>query len=70
MRMIIASGRAWSRDELIAAIEKEFGADAHFHTCSANDMNAEEMIRFLEKRGKLTDSGAGLTTSVEHICDH
>ncbi len=70
MHMIIDSQRAWPRQELIAAIQEKFGGDACFHTCSASGMDIEELIDFLEGRGKIVDHGNGFIATVDHVCNH
>ena len=70
MHMIIESKRTWTRKALMAAIEEKFGEHARFHTCSAFEMDAEELIEFLEGHGKIIDKGEGLTTNVDHVCNH
>lgn len=71
MQMMIQSGQAYTRDSLRTAIVKTFGADARFHTCSAENMTAEELIAFFEARGKfLPSDGGGLRPDRDKICDH
>ena len=70
MQMMIESGEAYTRDSLRADIIRRFGEDARFHTCSAENMTAEELIEFLAARGKFTDSGDGFQTDASKICDH
>lgn len=59
-----------SAHALIAAIEGRFGAQARFHTCSAEGMDAARLVAFLTERGKFVPSGDGFNTSPERICDH
>lgn len=47
MRRMIDSKLSYTRETLRAAIVEGFGEDAHFHTCSAKDMSADELIAFL-----------------------
>jgi probable metal-binding protein len=58
------------RESLQAAIVARFGADARFHTCSAEGMDAATLIGFLEKKGKFVPTGAGFNTEPEKICNH
>jgi probable metal-binding protein len=70
MRMMIESGAAYTRASLRDAITGRFGDDARFYTCSADGMTADEIIAFLETRGKFVARDAGFSTSPDKICDH
>ena len=70
MKMMIEDGRAFSKASLRDAIVERFGADARFHTCSAENMTADELIVFLEDRGKFVATEAGFNTASDRICDH
>ena len=48
LNMMIASGESYSTESLTTAIEQRFGADARFHTCSAENMSAAELVTFLQ----------------------
>lgn len=70
MRMMIDSGESFTKKSLEAAIISEFGSDARFHTCSADNMTAEELVDFLESRDKFNGSDEGFVTDPDKICDH
>ncbi|MCL2872568.1 MAG: YecH family protein [Betaproteobacteria bacterium] len=70
MKMMAASGKTWTRDSLVVAIHQKFGTGARFHTCSSDNMTADELIDFLDARGKFIDRGEGFTTDEGHICNH
>ena len=70
LNMMIASGESYSKESLVAAIESRFGEDARFHTCSAENMSAAELVAFLEKKGKFIPVNAGFTTTESKICRH
>lgn len=70
MHMMVSSGESYTRDSLRVAIETQFGKDTRFFTCSAQGMNAEELIRFLENKGKFHPVEGGFTTAPEKICNH
>lgn len=59
-----------SVEALVAAIEERFGADARFHTCSAEGMDARHLVAFLTERGKFVPLDSGFNTSAEKICSH
>ena len=54
--------------ELIAAIVAKFGADARFHTCSAADMDATELVAFFEEKGKFKPTDGGFTMDRGKVC--
>jgi probable metal-binding protein len=70
MEMMLTSGKAYTRDSLRADIIGQFGEEARFYTCSAENMTADELIRFLADRGKFQDAGNGFQTDRSKICDH
>ncbi|ACY85149.1 YecH family protein [Edwardsiella piscicida] len=70
MRMMLASDTSYTRDALIAAIGQRFGADARFHTCSAEDLSAAELVDLLAERGKFVPAAGGFTTRADKICRH
>lgn len=56
---------------LIQAITERFGADERFYTCSATGMNAEELVDFLEQRGKFKPaSDDAFTVDITQMCNH
>ena len=54
--------------ELIAAVVAKFGADARFHTCSAADMDATELVAFFEPKGKFRPTDGGFTMDRGKVC--
>jgi probable metal-binding protein len=70
IEMILQSGKAYSRDSLRADIIERFGQDARFHTCSAENLTAEELITFLEERGKFRAAADGFTIDQDQVCNH
>lgn len=57
-----------SAEELVAAIEAKFSAEERFYTCSAENLDAAELVAFLEARGKFKPAGAGFTMDREKVC--
>ena len=51
LNMMIESGEQYSNASLEAAITARFGEQARFHTCSAADMSAAELVAFLAAKG-------------------
>lgn len=68
--MMIESGEQYSEESLIAAITARFGDEARFHTCSAADMTAAELVAFLAARGKFIPQASGFSTHESKICRH
>ena len=70
LTMMIESGEQYSEESLIAAITARFGDEARFHTCSAADMTAAELVAFLAARGKFIPQASGFSTHGSKICRH
>ena len=41
-----------------------------FHTCSAENLSAAQLVAFLEKKGKFIAREEGFTTAENKICRH
>lgn len=67
LRMMEGNSYA-SAAELVAAIIAQFGADARFHTCSAADMDAAELVAFFEAKGKFRPTENGFTMDRGKVC--
>jgi probable metal-binding protein len=70
IEMIAAVGRPLSRTDLLDEIGRRFGPDARFHTCSAEDLSAAELVDFLVTRGKLHGSDHALALDPSKVCQH
>ncbi|MHC5068065.1 MAG: YecH family metal-binding protein [Planctomycetota bacterium] len=70
MNLMLEADTGFSRDSLLAAMSERFGADARYHTCSASEMTADELIDFLAARGKFVDVADGFTTDPSKVCNH
>ena len=70
LNMMLASGEQYSMESLEAAIHARFGEQARFHTCSAENMSAAELVAFLHKKGKFIPQESGLNTAESKICRH
>ena len=70
MRMMLESDGAFTKDSLRAAIVERFGEATRFCTCSAENMTAEQLVDFLESRGKFVGTGEAFQTQADKICDH
>ena len=70
MHMMLERGGAFSRASLARAITEHFGQDARFCSCSAAGMDVNQVIDFLESRGKFVPLDDGFSTAQEKICNH
>jgi probable metal-binding protein len=70
MEMILTAEPPYSRADLEEAVRRRFGDSARFHTCSAQDMTLDELLRFLDSRGKLFEVAGEVRTSRGHFCNH
>ena len=70
MHMMLELDTDFSRESLARAITERFGADAKFHSCSQADMGVDEVIDFLESRGKFVARDDGFNTARDKICNH
>ena len=57
-------------ESLARAITDRFGTDATFCSCSADGMDVEAVIDFLESRGKFVAIEDGFNTAQDRICNH
>lgn len=70
MHFMLEQGGNFTRESLKEAITGHFGADARFHTCSAEGMDAAALIDFLAAKGKFVESENGFNTQPDKICNH
>ena len=70
LHLMLERGGAFTREGLRDAIAARFGADARFHTCSADDLTADQLIDFLAARGKFVDGENGFNTQPHSTCNH
>jgi probable metal-binding protein len=71
LNMMLDSGLSYTRQSLAEAIIQRFGAEARFHTCSAENLTAAELVEFLETKGKfIPQPDGGINTSPDLICKH
>ena len=70
LNMMIESGEQYTERSLVEAIHARFGEQARFHTCSAENMSAAELVAFLHKKGKFIPQESGFNTAESKICRH
>lgn len=62
-------GQSYTRESLKDAIIEKFTAKARFHTCSAEGLDASEIVDFLEHKGKFKPTQEGFTMDITKVCD-
>ncbi len=62
-------GNSYSIESLRFAIAQQFGEDARFNTCSAEGMTIDELIPFLENKGKFKPTSEGFTMDISKVCE-
>ena len=70
MDFMLEHGGSFTKQSLREAIVARFGAQARFHTCSAEGMDAAQLIDFLEARGKFVATDGGFNTHSDRLCQH
>lgn len=71
MHFMLEQGGSFIRESLAAAVVAHFGADTRFHTCSAQEMTAEQLIELLARKGKFVEDENGFfNTQPDKICNH
>jgi probable metal-binding protein len=70
MHMMLQSGKAYTRSSLLTDIVANFGSDARFYTCSAQNLTPDGIIDFLQAKGKFVPCAAGFQTSPDLMCKH
>jgi len=71
MKMMLGSGKTYTKASLTDEIVRCFGANARFYTCSAENLSPAELVDFLEAKGKFVPSKeGGFNTSADLMCQH
>jgi probable metal-binding protein len=70
MHMMLQSGKAYTRSSLLTDILANFGSDARFYTCSAQNLTPDSIIDFLQAKGKFVPCAEGFQTSADLRCKH
>lgn len=58
-----------SKHDLKGSIVENFGLRQTFHTCSAKGLGIDELILFLEKKGKFKAVSDGFTMDIAAVCE-
>ena len=70
MHMMLESDKPFTEATLVQTIKDQFGDDTKFHTCSAQDMSAEQLVALLKSKGKFVEVEGGFTAHDSRICQH
>lgn len=68
IRLLMETPKGRTRQDLLDEIASRFGSDAHFHTCAAQNMSAEQLVDFLEMRGKFVPVDGAMVVDTAHLC--
>jgi probable metal-binding protein len=70
LHFLLETEGALSVEEMHAQVIEKFGANARFHTCSAEGMDAKVLLTFLLQRGKIVPQDDGFVVAGHRICNH
>lgn len=70
LHFLLEAEQALSQAEISARVTERFGANARFHTCSAEGMDVETLLTFLLERGKIVPQDGGYVVVGHRICQH
>ena len=63
-------GNSYTEATLRAAIVEKFGEHQRFYACSADNMEVDELIEFLKRKGKFMPAGEEFTVDISKVCSH
>ena len=70
LHFLLEAKHAFSVDEILRQVNDRFGADARFHSCSAQGMDAEALLAFFLERGKIVPQDGGYVVAGHRMCRH
>jgi len=70
IQMMLQSGKSYTRESLRGDIVAKFGAETRFYACSADNMTPDELMDFLQAKGKFVPCDQGFQTSADLMCKH
>jgi probable metal-binding protein len=68
LRLLHEAKPPLTRPRLAQEVQRRFGANARFCTCSADSMTLDELITFLAARGKLVERNSCLIADISQMC--
>jgi probable metal-binding protein len=66
--MVYAANPPFTRKTLAEHVERTYGAEARFCTCSQAELTFDQLLEFLIGRGKIVESKGELFTVMEKVC--
>ncbi|MFV0419544.1 MAG: YecH family metal-binding protein [Dysgonomonas sp.] len=63
-------GNSYTESSLRESIIEQFGEDQRFYACSSDDMDADDLIEFLKRKGKFMPLNDGFTVDKSKVCNH
>ncbi|WP_037458403.1 YecH family metal-binding protein [Shewanella sp. HN-41] len=70
MALMVAQGSPILKHELITLMAQKFGGSARYHTCSAENLTAIELISLLTSKEKLQETELGMAFVAGRQCHH
>ena len=70
IEMMLESGKTYSRESLKQEIIDTFGIATTFYTCSSSGMTPDQLIDFLDARGKFKGTDDAFIFDPEKKCNH
>lgn len=70
LNMMSQSAEQYSTDSLVAAMQRTFGDDAQYRSCSQQGMDAAQAVAFLKGKGKFTGDDNSFTRKAGDTCSH
>lgn len=62
--------KTYTEDRLKKEIVDTFGADTRFYTCSADNLDAGQLVEFLKQKGKFKPQEEGFAFDETKRCNH
>lgn len=62
--------KTYTEDRLKKEIVDTFGPDTRFYTCSADNLDAEQLVEFLKQKGKFKPQDEGFAFDETKRCNH
>ena len=70
LHLIVDADTAWRVDGLRREVESRFGIGCRFRSCSAHEMDFDQLLKFLLQRCKIAIVDGTVTADPSRICDH
>lgn len=60
----------YTEEQLLKAMIDNYGPDARYCTCHAENMTAPQLVQFLLERGRIRVTPGGLIADTSQMCHH